>query len=147
MGKILRRYRGRRSALIAILLDTQAEFGYLPAEALKLIAERTDFSLDRICSIATFFNAFSLKPKGKYPIRVCMGTACQIKGAQMLSEKFERELRIKEGDTTDDGIFSLHKVYCLGCCGLAPVVMVGDEVHGKLTLTKVPVVLRRYKSA
>jgi NADH-quinone oxidoreductase subunit E len=101
--------------------------------------------LPRIYSIATFFKAFSLKPKGKYSIHVCMGTACHVKGADKIAEKFERELGIKEGDTTPDLMFSLHKVYCVGCCGLAPVVMVNEDVNAKVTIQKVPSIIKKYK--
>ena len=101
--------------------------------------------LSRVLSLATFFNAFSLKPKGKHPINVGMGTACHVRGAQLILEKLERELEIKSGSTTQDGNFSVDEVRCVGCCGLAPVIMVGDEFHGKLSQTKVPGVLKKYK--
>lgn len=143
--KIIEKYKEDPTSLIAILLDYQENFNYLPREALEETSERMKIPLPRIYSIATFFKAFSLKPKGKYSIHVCMGTACHVKGADKVAEKFERELGIKEGDTTSDLMFSLHKVYCVGCCGLAPVVMVNEDVNAKVTIQKVPSIIKKYK--
>jgi NADH-quinone oxidoreductase subunit E len=143
--KIIEKYKGDPTSLIAILLDYQETFSYLPKEALEQVSEAMNIPLPRIYSIATFFKAFSLKPKGKYSIHVCMGTACHVKGADKIAEKFERELGIKEGDTTPDLMFSLHKVYCVGCCGLAPVVMVNEDVNAKVTIQKVPSIIKKYK--
>ncbi len=143
--KIIDKYKGDPTSLIAILLDYQEAFSYLPKEALAEVSERMSIPLPRVYSIATFFKAFSLKPKGKYSIHVCMGTACHVKGADKVAEKFERELGIKEGDTTPDLMFSLHKVYCVGCCGLAPVVMVNEDVNAKVTIQKVPSIIKKYK--
>lgn len=143
--KIIEKYKGDPTSLIAILLDYQENFNYLPREALEEISKTMEIPLPRIYSIATFFKAFSLKPKGKHSIHVCMGTACHVKGADKVAEKFERELGIKEGDTTPDLMFSLHKVYCVGCCGLAPVVMVNEDVNAKVTIQKVPSIIKKYK--
>ncbi|MBN1223696.1 MAG: NADH-quinone oxidoreductase subunit NuoE [Candidatus Aminicenantes bacterium] len=143
--EILEKYASDQSTIISVLQDVQQELGYLPREALMTISKEMDIPLSRILSLATFFNAFSLKPKGKHPISVCMGTACHVRGSQMILEKLERDLDIKTGETTEDLSFSLDAVRCVGCCGLAPVIMVGDEFHGKLTQTKVSGVLKKYK--
>ncbi len=145
VSEIMTKYARDESSLIAMLQDIQEEYSYLPREALEQISREMNVPLSRILSLATFFRAFSLKPKGKHPIHVCLGTACHVRGAQLILEKFERELGIKSGETSDDLLFSLDAVRCLGCCGLAPVVMVGEEVHGKVTQTKVPGIIKKYK--
>ncbi len=143
--EILGKYEADQSTIISVLQDIQEEFGYLPRESLVQVSKELDIPLSRILSLATFYNAFSLIPKGRHPIHVCMGTACHVRGAQLILEKFERELGIKTGETTEDQNFSLDAVRCVGCCGLAPVVMVDEEVHGKLSQTKIPAVLKKYK--
>ncbi|HHF43424.1 MAG TPA: NADH-quinone oxidoreductase subunit NuoE [Candidatus Aminicenantes bacterium] len=145
VSEILQRYESEQSSIIAILQDIQEAYGYLPRETLVEVAQELNIPLSRVLSLATFFRAFSLKPKGKHPIHVCMGTACHVRGAQLVLEKFERELGIKTGETTEDFTFSLDAVRCVGCCGLAPVVMVGEEVHGKVSQMKVPGIIKKYK--
>jgi NADH:ubiquinone oxidoreductase subunit E len=145
LTEILGNYEADQSTVIAVLQDIQAEFGYLPKDAIHTVSKEMNIPLSRVLSLATFFNAFSLKPKGRNPINVCLGTACHVRGAQLILEKLERELSIASGDTTPDGHFSLEEVRCVGCCGLAPVIMVGDEFHGKLTQTKIPGVLKKYQ--
>ncbi|OQX55496.1 MAG: NADH-quinone oxidoreductase subunit E [Candidatus Aminicenantes bacterium 4484_214] len=145
VSEILQRYEPEQSSIIAILQDIQEAYGYLPREILAQVAEELNIPLSRVLSLATFFRAFSLKPKGKHPIHVCMGTACHVRGAQLVLEKFERELGIKTGETSEDLSFSLDAVRCVGCCGLAPVVMVGEEVHGKVSQMKVPGIIKKYK--
>lgn len=142
---IIEKYRGDRSALIAMLQDIQTEFNYLPREALEELSERVEIPLSRIYSVATFFKAFSLKPLGKYILKVCLGTACQIKRGQKIIESIEHQLNIKEGGTTEDMKFSLHKVYCIGCCGQAPAMMIKDDVFGYLTSHKIKKILSKYK--
>ncbi|MEW5806810.1 MAG: NADH-quinone oxidoreductase subunit NuoE [Acidobacteriota bacterium] len=143
--EIFERYRGDKSALIAILQDIQAEFSYLPREALEKLSESIEIPLSRIYSVATFFKAFSLKPQGKHIIKVCLGTACQIKRGARILENFEDQLEIKEGETTKDMKFSLHKVYCIGCCGQAPAMMIGEDVYGYLTSFKIKKILSKYQ--
>jgi NADH-quinone oxidoreductase subunit E len=145
LADILEKYQAEPNAIIAILQDIQENFGYLPRESLEHVSRELNVPLSRVLSLATFFKAFSLIPKGKHPIHVCMGTACHVRGAQLVLEKLERELGIKSGETTEDLEFSLDEVRCVGCCGLAPVVMVGEDVHGKISQTKVPGVVRKYK--
>jgi NADH:ubiquinone oxidoreductase subunit E len=145
ISEILGKYEADQSSIIAILQDTQEKYGYLQKEALVLIAKELNMPLSRVLSLATFFSAFSLKPKGKHPIQICMGTACHVRGAQPILEAFERELEIKTGENTEDMQFSLESVRCIGCCGLAPVVIVGEDVHSKLSLAKVSNVIKKYK--
>ncbi|MCI0474243.1 MAG: NAD(P)H-dependent oxidoreductase subunit E [Ignavibacteria bacterium] len=135
-----------QSSLIGIMLDVQNYYYYLPKESLVYISRQLKIPISTVYNLATFYKAFSLKPKGKYPIAVCTGTACHVQGATKLLEKFERELNIKSGgETTKDKLFNLESVRCLGCCGLAPVVTVGKELHGKLPPNKVPQILKKYK--
>jgi len=141
---IISKHHAQSSALIEVLLDVQEDFRYLPAEVLRLIAEKLKVPLSQVYYTATFYNAFSLKPKGKYCISVCLGTACQVGGGIKILEKFERDLGITRGGTTEDMLFSLDEVHCLGCCGLAPVANINKDVHGKLTLSKIPSVLKKY---
>lgn len=145
VSEIVGKYQADQSSLIAILQDIQEECSYLPRETLIQVSKEMNVPLSRVLSLATFFRAFSLKPKGKHPIHVCLGTACHVRGAQLILEKFERELGIKSGETSEDLHFSLDAVRCLGCCGLAPVVQVGEEVHGKITPAKVAGLIKKYK--
>ena len=145
ISEILSKYEYEQSSIIAILQDLQEHFGYLPKEILINISKEINIPLSRVLSLATFFAAFSLEPKGKHPIHVCMGTACHVRGAQPILETFERKLGIKAGETTKDMNFSLETVRCIGCCGLAPVVMVGEDVYGKISQAKIPGILKKYK--
>jgi NADH-quinone oxidoreductase subunit E len=142
---IIEKYGEDTHAIVAILQDIQEEYNYLPKEALIKLSKELDIPLSRILSVATFYKAFSLTPRGKYPINVCLGTACHVRGGGRVMDKIERELGIKRGETSDDLQFSLEEVRCLGCCGLAPVMMVGKDVHGKLTESKVAPILDNYK--
>jgi NADH-quinone oxidoreductase subunit E len=130
---IVDHYDANRQFSLAILQDTQRAFNYLPREALEQIAKRLDMPLGEVYRLATFFAAFSLKPKGKYAVKVCMGTACHVYGAPRILEQLERDLGIQEGETTPGGLFSIEAVRCLGACALAPVVVVNDQVHGKMS--------------
>jgi NADH-quinone oxidoreductase subunit E len=141
---IVDRHDRRREALIAILLDCQEEFCYLPREALETIAARVQTSLASVLSIATFYRGFSLKPMGRHRIHVCMGTACHVQGAPRLLDALSRELGIQKGETTPDLEFGLDTVNCLGCCGLAPVITVGTDVHGKIKQSGIPRMLKKY---
>jgi NADH:ubiquinone oxidoreductase subunit E len=143
---ILTRHQADPGSIIAILQDLQEEFSYLPPPALRMVARELSVPLSRVMSLATFYKAFSLKPKGKHPIHVCLGTACHVRGAQLVLEKFERDLGLKSGDTSADGEFSLDSVRCVGCCGLAPVVTVGEDVHGKVAAAKIPGLIKKYKT-
>jgi NADH:ubiquinone oxidoreductase subunit E len=143
--QIVAKYQADPGSAIAILQDVQEEFSYLPREALERVARELAVPLSRVLSLATFYKAFSLRPKGKSPVHVCLGTACHVRGAQRVLEKFERELELKCGQTSADRAFSLDAVRCVGCCGLAPVVMVGEEIHGKITPAKVSGLIKKFR--
>jgi NADH-quinone oxidoreductase subunit E len=128
-----------------MLQDVQSEFTYLPQDALTYLSSALQVPLSRTYSLATFYRAFSLKPKGRHPVAVCMGTACHVKAAVKILEKFERRLDIKCGGTAPDLSFGLEEVRCLGCCGLAPVVTVGEDLYGKVSLAKVDRIIKQYE--
>ncbi len=142
--EIMARYHYRDSALIAILQDIQKRFNYLPQNLLRYVALRMNVPLTRVYSISTFYKAFSLKPRGKHLINVCLGTACHVRGGMKIMERLERELGIKNEETTYDEKFSLKSVRCVGCCGLAPVIVIDNEFHGNLTQEMIPKVLAKY---
>jgi NADH-quinone oxidoreductase subunit E len=130
--------------LIPILQDVQARIGYLPAEAMELIGERTGVPAARIFGVASFYSQFRLKPVGKYIIKVCHGTACHVQGAVVISDALTGELKTKDGETTEDGTFTLTSVACLGCCSLAPVMMIEENTYGRLTPDAARKVVRKY---
>ncbi len=132
------------SDLIGALQDIQRELNYLPEEAMRLVAEKINVPLSQVYSIATFYKAFSLVPRGRHLINVCMGTACHVRGGVQILDKLERDLGIETGHTSEDGRFSLEAVRCLGCCGLAPVIMIDGNFHGKLTQKSLDRVLEQY---
>ena len=141
---ILQRHPKDESSIIQVLLDIQNELYYLPRDVLEYVSDSLNVPLSRTYGLATFYKAFSLKPKGKHPIAVCTGTACHVQGAVKILEQIERELKVKEGETTPDKKFSLETVRCLGCCGLAPVVTVGKNLHGKVPTSKISKILKQY---
>ena len=143
--KIVESYGKRESGLIAILQDIQIEKGYLPEEDLAIIASEVKVPISRLFSLATFYKAFSLVPRGRHLINVCLGTACHVRGGVRILDKLERDLRIKTGETTQNKRFSLEAVRCVGCCGLAPVVVIDGNFHGKLTQKKLDKVLELYE--
>lgn len=126
-----------RSKLIPILQLVQQKFTYLPGEAIHLVADHLDISSSEVYGVATFYNQFRFNPPGKNPVKVCLGTACHVKGGDIILENFERKLEIKEGQTTPDREFSVDRVACVGCCALAPVVVLGETVHGHMQPSKV----------
>ncbi len=133
--------------LMHILQEAQGIYGYLPMQVQKTIAEGLGISLSEVYGVATFYSQFSLTPKGKHPISVCLGTACYVKGSDKILEAVETQLGIKCGECTPDGLFSIDSCRCVGACGLAPVMMIGEEVYGKLTPDKVKGILDSYKEA
>jgi NADH:ubiquinone oxidoreductase subunit E len=141
---ILDRYDGGRETVIPILQDITQEFNWLPPNVLMRVAQVKQIPIEHIMRIATFYKAFSLKPRGKHIITVCTGTACHVKGAQRILDRLERELGIATGETTSDMQFTLEAVRCLGCCGLAPVVTVGDDLYGKLNPAKAAALIDKY---
>ena len=128
---IVGKYQGDSSALIQVLIEIQRQNRWLPKEALSQVSRNLGVALTQIYHIATFYKAFSLKPKGKHSVTVCLGTACQVRGAPRLLDKVSDTLKIKDGETTQDMRFSLDTVRCLGCCALGPVMVVDDEYYGK----------------
>jgi NADH:ubiquinone oxidoreductase subunit E/ferredoxin len=142
---VVERHREARGGIIPVLQEINRDFGYLAEPMLRSVADQMELPISRVYSLATFYNAFSLTPKGKHVIRVCMGTACHVKGAENVLRSLERTLNISAGGTTADGLFSLEEVRCLGCCALAPVIMIGEDVHGGVTAGKLPKILDRYR--
>ncbi len=133
--------------LMHVLQEAQGIYGYLPIEVQTMIAEGLGISLSEVFGVATFYSQFSLKPKGKHRISVCLGTACYVKGSDKILAELEKELGIKCGECTEDGLFSIDSCRCVGACGLAPVMMIGDEVYGKLTPEMIKGIIDKYKEA
>ncbi|PNR99374.1 NADH dehydrogenase [Petrotoga miotherma DSM 10691] len=136
----------RRSLLIEVLHKVQENLGYIPNEVQKLVAQRLKVSSSQVYGVVTFYNFFTTKPKGKYPISVCLGTACYVGGANELLDEFKKILNVEEEEVTEDGLFSIHPVRCLGACGLAPVVKIGEKVHGRLKRNDVRRIIRDYRA-
>ena len=133
MEGVLRQYQEDSTSLIMILQRAQAIYGYLPQEVIYHVAERTGNSPAKVLGVATFYTQFRLKPIGKHLIMLCQGTACHVNGSERISAAIAEELGIRDGETTDDGLFTLNDVACLGCCSLSPVMMINGETYGTLT--------------
>jgi len=142
---IVEKYHGEKSALISILQDVQKEYAFLPKDALSLLSEEMEIPLSRVYEVSTFYNSFSLVPRGRHVIAVCAGTACHVKGGPKLRSRLETELNIECGETTEDRMFTLEEVRCLGCCSLAPVVKVDGDIHAYLEEGKIPGILENYR--
>ena len=139
---------GRRPrAVIPVLQAIQAHYRYLPLEALERVCQLTEISPATLTGVSTFYTQFRHRPVGRHIINVCHGTACHVKGAPRIVDQFERELGIAAGETTPDMMFTLEKVRCIGCCGLAPVMTTGDDLYGKLDSTRVPKLLKKYRKS
>jgi NADH-quinone oxidoreductase subunit E len=143
INEIIEEEISRDGSLIAALETIQKRFRYLPPEALVLVSERLNVPLSQTYAVATFYNAFSLEPKGEHSIQICMGTACHVRGSPQILDRIETELGIRAGETTPDGMFSLETVNCLGACALGPVVVIDGEYHGQLTPHKVDRLLKK----
>ncbi len=144
LDAIIDHHRNQQGGLIPVLHETQELFGYLPEEAQKKISEELNVPMAEIYGVATFYSRFTLKPKGEHTISVCLGTACYVKGAKAVYERLQKELNVKPGDTTEDKKFTLMGTRCLGCCGLAPVLTVDEDVYGRLTPDDIPDILSKY---
>ena len=142
--KILDRYQHDKSLMVSVLQDIQAEYRYLPEEALTEVSHSLGVPLSHVYSVATFFRAFNLEPTGRHLINVCMGTACHVRGAIRILEKLERELGLKPGETTKDLNFTLGTVNCVGACALGPIVITDGEYNGQMTAEKVDPILEKY---
>jgi len=136
MDPLIEKFKGKKGNMIPLLQGTQDLFGYIPREAFEKLAAETGLKLSEMYGVATFYAQFRLSPVGKHIVKVCHGTACHVQNANELTDALEEALKIKDGETTEDGLFTLESVACLGCCSLAPVMMIGDETHGKLTGTQ-----------
>lgn len=134
-----------KSAVIGMLQDLQKKHNYLPKKELVGISKKLDMPLSQVYSLATFYKAFSLKPRGKYQVSLCMGTACHVRGGEAILGELEKKLEIKSGETAKDGSFSLEAVNCLGACALGPLMMINNEYYGKMTVDKVGTVLKNYE--
>ncbi|MGI6129339.1 MAG: NADH-quinone oxidoreductase subunit NuoE [bacterium] len=145
LDEILARHKGERGALIPILQEVQNVYGYLPQDAITEIATVLKMPATDIYGVATFYAQFHLKPRGRHVVRVCQGTACHVRGAAKILAAVEKELGIVPGETTADLRFTLEPVACLGCCGLAPVMMINEDTHGRLTADNVADILAKYE--
>jgi NADH-quinone oxidoreductase subunit E/NADP-reducing hydrogenase subunit HndA len=137
-------FGNQEGELINVLHKTQGAFGYLPAEVQEVIAEKLDISAAKVYGVVTFYSFFSMTPKGEYPISICTGTACYVRGAETVLDEFKKELEIEVGETSSDGKFSLSCLRCVGACGLAPVVLVGDKTYGRVAPDDVRGILEEY---
>jgi len=145
LRQLLEKHESEPGALIPILQEIQESFGYLPEETLVFVSEEVGIPLGKIYGVVTFYSQFYLSPRGKNIIRVCHGTACHIGGAERISEAVSEELGVGEGATTEDGEFTVERVACLGCCSLAPCVMVNDETHARLSPRKIKRIVKKYR--
>ena len=145
LSEILKKYGKDKSQLVSILQDIQSEYNYLPRQALEKLSRKMDIPQSQIYSMATFFRAFSLNKRGKHIVNVCLGTACHVRGAELILESLERQLGISRGQTTQDLNFTLESVNCMGCCATGPVVKIGEEYFGHMTNDKVEPMLKKYR--
>ena len=142
---VIAQYKNEQGALMPIMQKAQDIYGYLPIEVQEVIADNLNIPLSQVYGVATFYSQFALKPKGKYKIGVCMGTACYVKGSAKVLEKIQETLGIGMKETTEDGLFSIEDTRCLGCCGLAPVMMINDDVYGMVTPEQIGGILDKYR--
>jgi NADH-quinone oxidoreductase subunit E len=133
LDPLIEKYKNKKGNLIPLLQGAQSLLGYLPREAFEKIANETGLNLSDMYGVATFYAQFRLNPVGKHIVKVCHGTACHVQNANQITEALEDSLKVKDGETTEDGLFTLESVACLGCCSLAPVMMIGEETYGKLS--------------
>ncbi len=145
LRQVIAEHKDMRGSLMPVLQKAQDIYGYLPVEVQTVIAEGLGLSVEEVYQVVTFYGQFTLNPVGKYHISVCLGTACYVKGSQLILDELEKELGIKAGSTTPDARFTLDATRCLGCCGLAPVMMINDEVYGRLVPSDVAGILAKYK--
>ncbi len=139
------KFRGQKGSLIPVLQTAQDIYGYLPKEVMAQISQELKIPFSKVFGVATFYSQFHLEPRGENIVRVCLGTACHVRGGAAIFSKVKEELNIEDGETTENLKFTLESVACIGACGLAPVMVVNDETHGRLTPEKVPGILAKYK--
>jgi len=145
IDQIVRRNNCKRSALIPILQEIESVYSYLPSWALRRVSEELKLPLIQVYGVASFYDAFHLMPRGKHLVRVCLGTACHVRGGRMVFDEFERKLKIKSGETTKDLQFTLERVNCVGCCALGPMVVVDDKYSGQMSAAKVGPLMKSYQ--
>lgn len=145
LREMIAQLKDTKGALMPMLQKAQEIYGYLPIEVQTIISDETGMPLEKIYGVATFYSQFALKPKGKYKVSVCLGTACYVKGSGVIFEKLEELLGISNGETTADGLFTLESCRCVGACGLAPVMLINEEVYGRLAPEDLPGILAKYK--
>jgi len=143
--EICKSFNNEPRELINVLHKTQEHFGYLPAEIQEVVAQELNVPVAKVYGVVTFYSFFTMLPKGKHPISICTGTACYVRGAENVLQEFKRQLGIEVGETTEDGEFSLSCLRCVGACGLAPVVLVGDKTYGRVAPDGVKAILDEYK--
>jgi len=146
LQKAIDEHKGQKGALMPVLQAAQGIFGCVPMDVQEYIADALGTTLSDVYGVATFYSQFSLQPKGQYVVGVCMGTACYVRGAQKVLDRVQKELGVDVGGTTADSKFTIQATRCLGACGLAPVMMVNDEVYGRLTENEIPGILEKYKA-
>lgn len=147
ISSICKKFNNDSGELINILHEIQDRLGYLPKEVQRMVALEVGIPEAKVYGVVTFYSFFTMAPKGKYPISICMGTACYVRGAEKILDEFTRRLGIKIGEKTEDGMFSIDCLRCVGACGLAPVAMIGSKVYGRLTPDKVEEILDEYYKA
>jgi NADP-reducing hydrogenase subunit HndA len=145
LEKVIKKNKNIKGALIPVLHEAQEIYGYLPLHVQKKVAEGLHVPISEVYGVVTFYTQFSLYPKGKYHINVCLGTACYVKGANDILDKIKKELKLEVGKCTDDNNFSLDACRCIGACGLAPVIVINEDVYGRLTADEIPGILAKYK--
>lgn len=145
LQEIIEKYKNTKGALIPVLHEAQEVYGYLPVSVQKKISEGLNIPLAEIYGVVTFYTQFSLNPKGKYKVNVCLGTACYVKGASQILDKLKEKLGMSVGECSEDGKFSLDACRCIGACGLAPVIMINDDVYGRLTPDDIEGIIEKYK--
>ena len=144
--EIISRYKDEKTPLMMILSDIQKEFGYIPLEVQELVSEQIGVPVAEIYGVVTFYSFFSLTPKGKYVVGVCLGTACYVKGSQQVLDKFSELLNIKAGETSEDGLFTLDALRCIGACGIAPALTINGKVYPKVAVADVAKIVEEYRS-
>ena len=145
LDEIIKTFKGKPGALIPVLEEAQMALGFLPMPILQIIAKGLNLPLSRVYGVVTFYSFFTMTPRGKHTLRVCLGTACYVRGGKSIMESIQKELGVKEKETTPDRLFSLESVRCLGACGLAPVIIITEDVHGRIKTQKVREILNQYR--
>jgi NADH:ubiquinone oxidoreductase subunit E len=145
LNKIIEKHKGKPGGLIPVLEEAQVALEYLPVSVQKKIARELNLPLSRVYGVVTFYSFFTMTPRGKHTVRVCLGTACYVRGGKAITEALQKEFGISEGETTPDRMFTLESIRCLGACGLGPVVVVDEDVHGRIKPSKVKEILTQYK--